>query len=500
MESLCKGVVTWSFDQYRSNAEKEYNSFWMALFRELLQNSNDAGSTKIQLEIDDKKGTIICIDDGNGMSLDVIQGKLLVIGGTFKDGKSVGGLGKAKELLFFSQPRWSIRTDYYFIHGVGGEYEIFEKENKFNGTYITLYQEDCEVNWKFIESYAKSVVRRSSIKAHIYVNGLRPPRHSRGKYIKDIDQVGRLYLAKTRDGKKITDDNYLHVSVNGCWMFDRWIGEHEGRITVDIDSSVLSPLDGLTANRDGLKNEYAIKVDQLVKELIVDKAGAVRKRDPEIYLIKGTGSVSVIPSDREIDELTKALEKMFQSELTESNLKELVEDHLALERLEMLQKSKPDHLMEELKCYTKVMNYEPDFVVIEDRDNGGWSYAKINKFMKTQKAATIARVWTETLKQIFWDNKIAVRFTAGFIFDKDTEALRMTKNRQEYYLINPRLVPPTGIQNKVVFMNYMRTAAIHEITHKFQVYHDEYFMSRYHEIESKTWPGHRIYARIGKLR
>jgi len=496
-KSLGKGVVTWSFEQYRSNAEKEYDNFWKALFRELIQNSNDAGSAHIDISLDEEK--ITCSDDGCGMSLDIIQNKLLTIGGSFKDGVAVGGLGKAKELLFFSQPKWIITTNEHMVEGVGGEYEIFELKHPIKGTTVTLFQPENS-DWNAIHRALKHVVDRCEIAPEIIIDGdVYRPQKTRGKMVRDLPAMGRLYLTKTRLGKKITGNCYVHVRVNGCWMFDKWVGDHNGMLILDIDSTRLSPLDGLIANRDGLKWKYGDMLDKLVQEIAIDKKSALVKRDPVVTRIRGNGEVAVI-SASEIDEIVNTLmEEGFDQSLLAGGTENFGINEYRINGM-LKGRSSDEEIEEVVAKYMKIVNYEPDFIVYEDPENSSWTTSRIKKFMETQKASTIAQVWTETLKQVCWDNDINIRFTAGFLFTDSDEAMRRIDGDQEQYLINPRFVPPTGIQNKVPFMHYMRTTAVHELTHKYHDYHNEDFMSKYHSLDAGTWDSHRIYAKIGLLR
>ncbi len=504
MKSLGKGVVTWSYQQYRANAEKEYESFWMALFRELIQNSNDAGASNIIFWLKNDKQTIEVADDGRGMDLDTILNKLLVIGGSHKDEGAVGGLGKAKELLFFSQPRWTITTNNHTIDGIGGEYEVFESSDKYNGTIITLTQPD-DVNIKSAYYSLKKVATRCELKATIYGRldnhemVTYPTIYPKGRMIRDIDELGKLYHRKSFDGEKIKDKYHMRVQVNGCWMFDRWIGHHHGAIVLDIDSRVLHPVEGLTANRDALKSKYAQSLDTIVSEIIVDKRSALVRREATVTLLEGNGAVYTnLPTESAMERMYDSLMKMNSDEIGQLLDADADAFDINVERLAgMLGENES---ADTLRRFSHIIDYKPDFAIYEDPDNDEWNHGRIQKFMKTQKAATIAKVWTETVKQVLLDNEIETRFVAGFLFSREEEAmLRRTDDTHTLY-INPIMVPPTGVQNKVQFMHYMRTTAVHEITHFNQRYHDEYFMAHYHKLEYPTWGSHRIYSKIGKLR
>jgi len=498
MKSLVKGVVTWSYEQYRSNACKEYDDFYEALFRELIQNSSDAGSKNIHISIEQDE--ITCIDDGVGMDLDIIQNKLLVIGGSEKIDGAVGGLGKAKELLFFSWPKWIIETNNHRVEGEGGEYEIFELDHPVRGTKVILHRpKNITTDLPF---KAISVARRCYINPNIFIDdALIDPYYKKGRLIKSIDNLGKLYVAKTENGKKITDQYKVQVCVNGCWMFDKWIGEHDSHIVFDVDSKELDPLTIMMASRDSFKYEYGNQLDALIQEIVVDKKSALTRREPTIHHIKGDGPVFVPPSDEEIDKMAELFMKQSPERIL-AEVHNMNENYqLEVERIKhILTDLKSDPTRNVMSAYEQILNYEPDFIIYEDVENDKWSSTRIKKFMQTKKASTIAQVWTETVKQVLWDNKISIRFVAGFLFDKEAEAMFRRENGQEFFLINPIFVPATGVQNKIPFVNYMRTTAVHEITHKYETYHDEDFVSRYHHLESKTWNSHRLYSKIGTLR
>jgi len=504
MRSLGKGVVTWSWEQYRSNASKEYNHFWQALFRELIQNSNDAGATNIWITIHDQTQPhyVCCEDDGCGMSLDVIQNKLLVIGGSHKAAGSVGGLGKAKELLFFSHPHWIIHTGYHRVEGYGGEYEIFELSYNQPGTKVILHQPD-DVEMSELRNSSGDVGHYSQLsKAKLWINEqMVVSDYLRGKPVQSYEDMGDIhYRKKTSDGEPIGRNYYAQIRVNGVWMFERYVGEHQGQIILEIDSNRLSPIKGLSASRDSLKDPYRGYLDQFVQSLAVDKERALKKREPRIHRIKGSGDVKVHnePTDEDISRMAKLFEAMSDNRLdqvadplNQARVMQIV----AMAKIPINQISS-----DELQFYAKILGYDPDFIVYEDQENDAWAPSRVKIFMKTQKAATIANVWTETIRQVCIDCRVDLQFTAGFFFDKEDEAMYLKSDGRKMILVNPLKVPPTGIQNKVSFMNWMRTSAVHEVTHEFCPEHNSDFVARYHDLESKTWPSHRIYAAIGKLR
>ncbi|RCK07746.1 hypothetical protein TH5_01480 [Thalassospira xianhensis MCCC 1A02616] len=115
------------------------HSDWITAFwRELFQNSVDAGSKKISIKINDvtPKGSfgrpatmtnairVQFEDDGCGMDMDTLENVFFSLGQSTKakDGTSIGGFGTARLMLCFSQGRYSIRTRDLIVEGNGSEY------------------------------------------------------------------------------------------------------------------------------------------------------------------------------------------------------------------------------------------------------------------------------------------------------------------------------------------------------------------------------------------
>ena len=108
------------FNYFKTCAKREYTQNLPVIWiREALQNSTDAGAENVWIELTDDEITFT--DDGKGMDSNIINNKLLTLGGSQKDAGAVGGFGKAKEVLFFCHSEWSItscpnKTTKYFIN------------------------------------------------------------------------------------------------------------------------------------------------------------------------------------------------------------------------------------------------------------------------------------------------------------------------------------------------------------------------------------------------
>ena len=97
-------------DYFARSAQKDYaDDAGMALVREFAQNACDAGAKKVEFTFG-PNNTLVVEDDGAGCDDRRMRTKLLVPLESEKEGDSVGGFGKAKELLLFGNSRWVLRT------------------------------------------------------------------------------------------------------------------------------------------------------------------------------------------------------------------------------------------------------------------------------------------------------------------------------------------------------------------------------------------------------
>lgn len=96
-------------DYFARTAARDYSDdAGMAVVREFAQNSADAGATCVSFDF--AKGTLTVMDNGRGCDAATVRNVLLNPLASQKDEGSVGGFGKAKELLYLANPLWTIRT------------------------------------------------------------------------------------------------------------------------------------------------------------------------------------------------------------------------------------------------------------------------------------------------------------------------------------------------------------------------------------------------------
>ena len=104
------------------NEIRNYSMPTRAFFRELFQNSIDAGARKITVDINEIETGImkVCFaDNGCGMDRETIEDVFLCLGKTTKSGaNSIGGFGKARMLICYAMDSYEIRTHNTLVNAI----------------------------------------------------------------------------------------------------------------------------------------------------------------------------------------------------------------------------------------------------------------------------------------------------------------------------------------------------------------------------------------------
>jgi hypothetical protein len=125
----------------RKERNQLYGDWTIAFWRELFQNSVDAGAKKISIDLNEKpqRGSfgsagpegktvtnVVFSDDGHGMTAEVLDDVYFKMGKSTKDvggGSNIGGFGRARIMTCFSQERYTILTCDRFVMGDGVHFE-----------------------------------------------------------------------------------------------------------------------------------------------------------------------------------------------------------------------------------------------------------------------------------------------------------------------------------------------------------------------------------------
>lgn len=256
--------------EFFSKAKQDYANWTWALAREFMQNSIDCGSTRIDVVVKDGVGglSVTVTNNGASMTEETITGKLLSLGSSGKDfAGTVGGFGKAKELLYFTHINYQITSGTCKVAGSGAEYTLSHLSEPFAGTSSTITVKGTtadNLRGQFIR-----FTELSSYRGTITVDG--------------VEVTGRMRPLTTRRDlnwcKVKTNSSYpntMIVRIGGMPMFVRRI-DYKRCVVVDVERDSGSVF---TSNRDWLKADCGDELNAFIDELTIDKTSALRNTTP----------------------------------------------------------------------------------------------------------------------------------------------------------------------------------------------------------------------------
>ena len=445
------------FNYFKTCAKREYTQNLPVIWiREALQNSTDAGAENVWIELTDDEITFT--DDGKGMDSNIINNKLLTLGGSQKDAGAVGGFGKAKEVLFFCHSEWSItscpnKTTKYFInHQMIDKVPIRITKGEFNrGTIIKIKYDSAEFNKQTWASCIRGFVSTCSTKTKIFLNCDELQKlENRGKCI-EYD-IGTLRINKS----KKTNNVYVRIRGITMFYFSSW-GDIEALITLDLKGE---SIDLMSSSRERLLDIHQSSFNRIIKTILAN---------PKSIVDKGHTLTVDKYSMREALEFKKEIQKTGSEEISDA-----VDD--AIQALERGDKSALDYLLNKVEgldenvagrlrlivggFFISDMGY--NFVVYRD----GEKKATIDP--TSPKAQTILHVWKRTVEQVMKDNQLTDNVIVGLTFSPSAEASHTaTRNfygeTEHHILINPTVVEKYSDAVDLGF--FLHDRACHELAH-----------------------------------
>lgn len=258
--------------EFFRKARNDYSDQEWAVAREFMQNSIDARSQNIRITIvHTEDGARVTVrNDGKAMSHEILTGKLLSLGASGKDfDNTVGGFGKAKEILYFTHASYQIRSGSYLVNGSGGTYDIQETVEFFPGTESTIHT-DMSAE-RLINAFRKFFFYGQWTGTVTINDRVYTPRMKKGSRRKDYSW-GVVYTNKSAEGK-------LVVRINGMPMFISDTSYSKGAVVVELNGN---SGEILTANRDGLQWYSRRELDRFVEDLAVDRRSALKREAPTL--------------------------------------------------------------------------------------------------------------------------------------------------------------------------------------------------------------------------
>ncbi|MHD0644656.1 ATP-binding protein [Pseudomonas aeruginosa] len=274
-EGVFVGSVRLTPDHFRKE-KNDYRIWELAWFREALQNSLDAGSTKISFTIQNDEENpghilVVCEDNGVGMDRHTLLHKFLTMGGSQKADGSIGGFGKAKSLLAFAHPVFEIATQDELCSGVYCDFKIAKVSERRKGVKLSVRMSRKETSVSTLDYYFKTVIANSNLPeaVEITLNSV-PVKCEPVENEFSIDTtLGHL---KFRDLPEGNSYSKLWIRMRGLAMFEVSISSRgngcafSGVLDLSGDS-----LDILTSNRDGLSENHTAELNKIVQDLVNDR-------------------------------------------------------------------------------------------------------------------------------------------------------------------------------------------------------------------------------------
>lgn len=504
-------------EYFRKMSKADYRDWMTALGREFLQNPNDAKAKLIEFVFDMARRTLTVTDDGTGMSRDTIINKLLVLGGSEKPPGSVGGFGKAKELLFFSWERYEIHSRDNLVKGSGASYTI-EPANYRQGTRCVVTFQDDE-NMEAIRRGVRKALELSQVTARVTLDGEAITPLRKGRCVRTEDWGAKIHLTKS------VMSDYAFVRLNGVFMFRLWLSQTvKGLVVIELSGESVKLF---TSNRDGMVENYSNRLATIINRLVESPKSAVREKAPVIDHYKGDGALQVFGA-----KFTEAASVRSTAAACVADKLADVRDTLegandALEALGVSEKDRAERLAEmarneiqkelgaagvapsapeiagivaglgqrikesvvggdpavkirealvTLRKTLAALSYRPDFYV-----------HRLNKFPRnidpatwSKKYRSLALAWEAVVKQVHMDNGMDATFNIGWMDDRQNDngsgAERMEGHGMVSYNLNP-LAKELNFDDESELALELLDSAIHEVTHAEVHSHNEEFIT-----------------------
>jgi hypothetical protein len=400
------------FDYFQKLVIREYHNWKLAFIRELLQNSVDAGSTKIEINYD---GTYITFsDNGSGMTKEIIQTALLKLGGSHKENdEAVGGMGNAKNVIYLAWPEWEVTSTECTVVGQGPKYEFNDKFCD-RGVISKIKVEGKLGDIKnLIEGYLSKCDTNVAI---FYNNELVPSdTFSKGEKVYEIEGLGNLYKV---DKEYSYGD--IFVQCHGLYMFNPFT-----ILTQDYIFDITHPsYDCLTSNRDGFVGDWQKKFNEMVTKVAIDSESINLRKET---IIKVTDipeeETEGILTESEIDFLMKS------PEVIEQIIDKGSEEVLKHRELSSQSVNKTKVFNSALHWYRK--NFPEGFIIVTDQETDSDFVYELFHVTNLK----IINLWRDIVNEIAELNGITKKFGFGFYMSPKCE--RLAECRDGYILINP---------------------------------------------------------------
>lgn len=456
------------------NAKKDYASWQWALAREFMQNSVDCGSSEIRITLALRNGNTLLevANNGEPMTEDVLVNKLLSLGSSGKRfNGSVGGFGKAKELLYFCWLSYTIHSGAHQVEGSGAEYTI-RKAKMLHGTGSRIeIPGDCV---KRMSEHFIAFTALSNIKAQVWVNGVRVEDRLHNGYFRRELPFGRVHTNRQLE-------NVLVVRIAGTPMFTaftRW----DGCVVLELNGT---SADHLTANRDGLLADPRMQLEEFMADLLVNKTKALRQPCTEYTLYPGNKLRATAFQKRPAQQAAQASRSTLHA--GEEAAPALDVPQIALRESYVSMDVRTDHQSEQRS--EQALRIANNFVIKNETGNVVKPAFRPDNDKFSPYAYRLLMMWTRVLLELHRIFEVEADFSVGFLFTKE-DTIAQYEHSKEYgrvYFINPVIVDgsnwtkrfQTSFNKARGDLNQIVITALHELAHGMGYHdHDENYANK----------------------
>lgn len=475
--------------EFFKKAFNDYTNWRWAIIREFLQNSIDAGSKKIDITIHKhqttttKSDTVLKVrNDGAPMTREVLVNKLLSLGGSGKNFQnSVGGFGKAKEILYYAHQSYRIDTGDVTVHGSGAGYDLSDRPY-FRGT-----ESEVLISGDYVDSLVTNVKTFASTAQWdgvITCNGEEyTSKLKKGSPRRELD-FGTVYTNKSFT-------NRLIVRISGIPMFVSHI-DYPDTVIVELNGS---SVEVLASNRDVLRYPYSNQLEEFIAEIAINKRSAIKKRDRSLYTHyagdKLTGKSAGF-------NLVHAISpKASTASPSVSDDSEASEPLISGDDMPSTPGVRPNTaaFVKHADAITSCLSQ--DFVVKNNTFYEIPAYYLPDSGEFSTYAMKLVKIWTRLMVQLHTTFKVKSSFAVGFVFDSSVEAER--ESHSDYgtiYYINPvKLVGSSWAKAfKLTDRGRLLMTAVHEFTHHDHWRHDEDFAAAMTDIAAQVYDNRKDFS------
>ena len=446
---------------FTQNIKRQYSSPRIALFREFLQNSVDAGAKNIKFTL--TNNSMVCEDDGCGMDTDRLVSAMLTLSGTAKGENATGGFGEAKNLLLFAHENYTIHTRNNKVSGSCLTYILDTSAEYFNGTKIEIFFHESfgYEQATYIRS-GKEFIHRCSLK-NILVSINDEFLNTNSEELELVHQTNwcNIYTRSSYE------TNYAAVRKNGIEMFDVYLNETSNKKF--IIELTLNSVDCLSSNRDSMQHKYQEELQKITNNIQMNKNTFGRLYNQTV-VYKGKSNFSII----------RALTKFIKDTKLSSSAKTKIQNLVVA-----LQDSRDNEEMNEI--FDKMVRIEPEleyikhhlklesnFVIDIQKKGIDKVPEKYDPEKMSKKYQTFAILWKACMIKVIQTMGKDISFNIGWVISDTAMAQFKSIDGGYVFQVNPE--HHFNVNKKKMIMSLL-IAACHEYTHIDYPNHNESFSS-----------------------